>query len=122
MGDDVMVWERGNDGERVVVTHRAPYYFYVDDDAGEYTTIYGTRVSKIEFHTQVKFRTAIKKNREQGIRVWESDIEPRVRVLSSEYFERPVPNLHTTFFDIETDYKTEVVKGTKEVKIRKRNV
>lgn len=104
MGDDIMVWERGDDGERTVITHRAPYYFYVDDDAGEYTTIYGTRVSKISFPTQLRFRAAVKKNRDQGIRVWESDIEPRVRVLSSEYFERPVPNLHTTFFDIEVDY------------------
>ena len=44
VGDQVAVWERNEDGERVLNSYPAPYYFYVDDPEGEYRTIYGNRV------------------------------------------------------------------------------
>ena len=104
LNEEVIVWERDEHGERNVVHHRPPYYFYVDEEGGEHETIYGTRVGKLEFHTQQKFRQAVNRCKAENIKVWESDIEPRMRVLSREYFGKKAPKLHTTFLDIEVDY------------------
>lgn len=104
----VIVWERNDQDERVVKDNKAPYYFYIDDDAGEYTTIFGTPVSKVEFDSGAKFHAAKKEYAAKGIKTWESDIPPELRWLSNEYYNKPAPKLHVTFFDIEVDYDPEI--------------
>ena len=103
-GDDVIVWERDENGERIEQIYRAPFYFYIDDEDGDHETIFGTRVSKIESPTHEGHRRAIKSFQEKGIRLWESDIPPELRILSTHYHDVPAPKLHKTFYDIEINY------------------
>lgn len=104
VNDKVIVWERNEAGERIILQKEAPYYFYIDDPEGEFTTIYDTPVSKLTFKTGDEYRAARSKCTEDKIRMWESDIPPEQRVLSNCYYGVPEPKLHTTFFDIEVDY------------------
>lgn len=108
MDDKVIVWERNDAGERIVVEKEAPYYFYVDDPKGEFKTIYDTPVSKLTFKTGQEYRAAKTSFDQKRIRTWESDIPPELRVLSNNYYGVPEPKLHTTFFDIEVDYDPEI--------------
>lgn len=100
----VIVWERNDDGERIVREFAAPYYFYYDDPEGEYTTVYGTPVSKVSFTKNKEARDARAQYVRDGITTWESDITPEIRVLSNKYFGVPAPKLNVTFLDIEVDY------------------
>jgi DNA polymerase elongation subunit (family B) len=104
----VIVWERNEAGERVTRDFPAPYYFYYDDKNGQYTTIYNTKVSKVEFETGAAFYNAKKKFASQGITTWESDIPPEMRLLSNRYYGQPAPKLCVTFFDIEVDYDPQI--------------
>lgn len=106
-GDDVIVWERTDGGERVEQIYRAPFYFYIDDVEGKYNTIFETKVSKVELATNDQFRKAKARYEEKGIRMWESDIPPELRVLSNHYYELEAPKLHKTFYDIEVNYDLE---------------
>lgn len=106
--DQVIVWERDDSGQRIVRDYPAPYYFYYDDKDGEYTTIFDTPVSKREFTKQSKYRAARKEYESDGVRMWETDISPEIRVLSNHYYGLPAPKLHVTFFDIEVDYDPQI--------------
>jgi DNA polymerase elongation subunit (family B) len=104
----VRVWERTESGEREVVEYDAPYYFYVDDEQGEYKTIYDTPVRKIECGTDRKlFYQQRNEFRDKGIRTWETDLGPELRVLSKHYYDVPAPKLNSTLLDIENDYNLE---------------
>lgn len=104
----VIVWERTETGDRVVRDYPAPYYFYFDDPEGKYTTIYNTPVSKATFKTSRELNDAKKAFGQDGIRVWESDVPPDIRVLSNKYYGVTAPKLHVTFLDIEVDYDPDI--------------
>lgn len=104
----VYVWERTEDGERVVRDYPAPLYFYYDDEDGEYLTIYDTKVSKAEFDTAAEYYSAKKEFAARRIRTWESDIPPELRVLSNRYYGKTAPKLNITLLDIEVDYDPEM--------------
>ena len=99
--DKVMVWEREG-AERTVRAFDAPRYFYVPDDNGAYTSIYGDKLKKLVFDTPGELSAAIK----QFSNRFESDIPPLYKVLMDEYYDVPVPNVHFAFIDIEVDYKS----------------
>lgn len=104
----VLAWERDENGERHEREFKAPYYFYIDDPNGKYTTIFDTKVKKIDCgNNRGKFYTEKKKYQDRGIKTWESDISPELRVLSSEYYNVPAPKLNVTHLDIENDYSLE---------------
>lgn len=106
--DIVKVWERDDQGERSVKEYNAPYIFYIDDPKGKCTTIFDTKVKKIDCgRNRSLFYKKRNEYRDQGIRIWESDISPEIRVLSTEYYEQPAPKLNVTFIDIENDYSLE---------------
>lgn len=107
-GENVIVWERDDKGERLEQIYRAPYYFYVDDDDGEYETIFGTKVAKFECTSSFDYRKAKNVCEEKGLRAWESDIPPELRILSNNYYNIPAPKLHVTFYDIEVNYNPDV--------------
>lgn len=119
--DAVIVWERDKDGTRIEQVYDAPYYFYVDDPDGRYTTIYDTKVSKLVFKGGREFYGTRKNLHEEGeIRMWESDIPPTIRVLSNHYYGVPAPKINVTFLDIEVDYCPELVDYNEKVKIRRK--
>lgn len=106
--DRVIVWERTDTGERVVKDFKAPYYFYYDDEDGEYTTIFGTKVSKVEYTSGFKLSAGKKEFEARGVRTWESDIPAELRLLSNQYYGKPAPKLNITLLDIEVDYDPEM--------------
>jgi len=106
-GDDVIVWERDETGRHEVI-YRAPYYFYVKDHNGAYETIFGDRVSKVDFATARQYYETKKDYKEDDVELFESDISPEMRILSSKYYGKPAPKLHITFFDIEVNYDPEI--------------
>lgn len=106
--DQVIVWSRNNDGERETVVYPAPWYFYIEDAKGKYETIYGDRVSKLEFETGREYFQAKQELENKGKRLFESDIPAEQRVLSNAYYNVPAPKLHVTFYDIEVDYDPDV--------------
>ena len=106
--DVVVVWERDEDGVRIEQLYDAPYYFYVDDDKGKYQTIFGTRVRKVEYQTGREYYQARKDFDAKGVRMWESDISPELRILSNHYYGVPAPKLNVTLLDIEVDFDPDI--------------
>jgi DNA polymerase elongation subunit (family B) len=103
--DKVIVWEREpNGGRRIQKRYDAPYYFYVKDDAGTDKDIYGNSITKIDFDNYDDFNNAVKRRKEDGELLYESDIQADYKILSEKYFGKIPGKLNTTFFDIEVDY------------------
>jgi DNA polymerase elongation subunit (family B) len=108
-GNEVLVWERNGSDGRSYTTFDAPYYFYIDDVHGKFTTMYNTSVSKVSFNTSKEAYQAKQEYKSKNIRTWESDIGPDLRVLSNSYYGIEAPTLTITHLDIETAY--DKIKG-----------
>ena len=103
--DKILIWERPiQGGERTLRIIEPPRYFYVPDEAGEFTSITNVTLKKLTFETDDEFKEGIKRN---PVR-FESDIQPVARALMDLYCGVPPPALHYAFLDIETDYKSEL--------------
>ncbi len=101
--DHITIWERDENG-RHVVTAKSPFYFYIKDPNGKYKSMYGDKLSRLDFKSTKEFnfeRSKRKANREV---LFESDIPPEIKYLSEHYYDKPAPKLHITFHDIEVDY------------------
>ncbi|MEM2159626.1 MAG: 3'-5' exonuclease [Candidatus Nitrosotenuis sp.] len=103
----VLVWER-IDGKRVVKEYDIPYYFYYPDENGPYTSMYGDKLSKKTFNSEFLLtRKEWNKKCDQYIsaygKIFESDIDPVVKVLMNNYYGIPAPYLNVGIIDIETD-------------------
>lgn len=102
--NEVHVWERTPDGDKVLVKYPTPYYFYVPDKAGEYTSVYGKPLRREDFDSYESFDRKRKMYQQRGILLYESDIQPLLKVLCNNYADRPAPKLNYTLYDIEVDY------------------
>jgi len=111
--NDVLVWERKN-GKKEVVTYPAPYYFYTKSKTGEFKSIYGDTLERHDYTTAKQFNEARATMAGQGKELFESDIPPELKLLSSEYYNKPAPVLNITLFDIEVDYDKERGYSTME--------
>ena len=101
--DAVKVWERhGND--RVLVRHPSPYYFYVEDDEGEFKSLWNKPLKKLTFDSNDEFEEAKRHYKKR----YESDIKPLDKVLMNEYYGRELPAIHFTALDIEVDTNMDV--------------
>ena len=105
--NDVLVWERVN-GERKLVMHDAPYYFYTKAENGEFTSIFGDKLERHDFNTGKEFNAGRARMSSYGAELFESDIPIELKVLSERYYEAELPNLHVTLFDIEVDYDPKI--------------
>lgn len=101
--NDILVWERNN-GKREVINYRAPYYFYTKAKDGEFTSMYGDKLKRHDFATSKQFNLARAKYSGMGIELFESDIRPELKLLSEKYYNKPIPELNITFYDIEVNY------------------
>jgi len=107
-GAVVKVWERDENDNLITHDYNAEYYCYVPDERGEQSTIFPDRFSKAtryNFDNRYNLKKFVKDHLENhpDIPLFESDIPPDLRILSDFYYKQPVPNIHITFFDIETD-------------------
>lgn len=102
--DEVMIWERTKKG-RVLNRYPAPWYFYVQDEDGAFSDIYGNKLIRLDFSTYSEFTTARDMYRMRGEKIYESDISAESKVLSEHFYQKePVVDDHISFFDIEVDY------------------
>lgn len=106
LNSEVIVWERTVKGREVRIFH-TPYYFYVADKNGKYTSIYGDKLRKLEFKTKEEYKIAKADLKGKKVKLYESDVDPLSRVLSDNYYKKEPPNLYTCYFDIEVDYDKE---------------
>ena len=104
---DVLVWKREN-GKHVLATHDAPYYFYTKDEAGEYTSMFGDKLTRHDFNTGKEFNDGRARMSAFGQELYESDIPIELKLLSEKYYEATLPELHVTLFDIEVDYDPQI--------------
>lgn len=101
----VKVWERNENGERVCKKYDAPFYFYVEDEDGEFEDLYdGKKLSRLDYDSASDFFDARKKFEEKKLKLYESDIPPEYKILAEHYFNSEIGKLHVTFYDIEVDY------------------
>jgi DNA polymerase elongation subunit (family B) len=101
--DVVNVVERV-DGKRVYKTFPAKYILYYPDTKGKFTSIYGSKLSKVETSSRKTFNTE-KRNRAN---TFESDINTTIRCLSENYANSEIPKLNVLFFDIEVDFNRDL--------------
>jgi len=104
--DKIIVLERDQDGSLHRVRYNPPYYFYVKDEEGTYTSIFGDKLTRAEFDSRDQFEQA-KRMFPEGER-FESDFAPLKRVLMDYYYDRPSPLVHYAFIDIEVDYSQKI--------------
>ena len=105
--DVVRVWERVN-GERIVREFTSPYYFFTPHKDGTYKSMFGQTLMRHDFTYHYEYTQAKNDCESNNIQMFESDISPELKVLSEHYYNKPAPNLHVTFLDIEVDYKPEI--------------
>lgn len=95
----VLVWEKTESGNRIVVSHDPVYDFYVPSPEGTFSAVTGETLKKITCENKAEFDTLCIKYRTK----FESDINPQEKVMMS-YFDKPIPKLTIGFIDIEVDY------------------
>jgi len=101
---EVLVWERTKAG-RVTKRYPAPYYFYIQDDSGQYSDIHGNKLRRLDFSEYSKFKEAKERYQNFGEKTYESDISLDQKILSSHYYGKETSvDPHISFFDIEVDY------------------
>lgn len=102
--DEVMIWERTKKG-RVLNRYPAPWYFYVQDEDGAFSDIYGNKLIRLDFSTYSEFRSKRDQCRLSGITTYESDIPADSKILSEYYHNVDNTTVHhISFYDIEVDY------------------
>lgn len=110
-GDHVRVWER-QDGQRICRIFPAPAEFYIPDPNGNYVSMFGDRLQKLQFNSIKKMRSVKRQLQDDGVKLFESDISPAIKVLSQHYFNVEGGKINTTFLDIENDYDPAVGYAT----------
>jgi DNA polymerase elongation subunit (family B) len=102
----VLVWERLANGSRVKKEYDQPFYFYQEDRLGDFETITGKRVKRVDCTDEQSFEQAVMCV--PAHKRFESDFDPLERVLMDNYSKAKPPTLHIGFIDIEVDYKSEL--------------
>lgn len=100
--NQVLVVERSQDGNRILTSYPTKYVVYWPSEKGNYTSIHGTKLTKFQTTKENEFRkelALLPKNK-----LHENDINPIFRCLYDNYKNKPSPNLHVGFFDIEVDF------------------
>lgn len=101
--EQVIVWERSEHG-RSLVRYDCPYYFYIEDENGQFDSLDGKKLTRLDFDNQNEFESTAQKHRNR----YESDISPLDKILMEKYYNIEAPKLNYAFIDIETDYKQEL--------------
>ena len=90
------------DGKRVYHDYPANYIFYYPHEHGQFRTLWGEPCKRVSTRSSKEFRKEM--SAFKGKTLYESDINPIFRCLAENYQGQDAPELHTAFFDIETDF------------------
>ena len=103
--DRILIAER-IDGKRILREELPKYEFYYEHPQGTHRSIFNHCVRKFQTHDTKKFHWEIKKRRDEGLKLFETDINPVFRYLAHYYKGADAPVLNVGFFDIEVDFDT----------------
>ncbi len=73
------------------------------DKTETYTSMYGDTLYKITYNNGKEWKRFLGK-KPVSLELWESDVPPELKVLSTNYYQSPDPKINITFYDIEVDY------------------
>ena len=100
----VYVSERDTNGDLHIKTHLPPYMFYYKSEGGKYTSIYDDPLEAKRYTNRRAFNGALKKYRDAGHTIFESDVNPVFRLLEERYpNNQELPDVHIGIIDIEVD-------------------
>jgi DNA polymerase elongation subunit (family B) len=101
-------WEYDENGVKQYYKQQAPLYFYMEHENGEYTSIYGDKVRKVEFNSIKKFNDTRQMFKDAGRKLFESDISPVNRFILDNWLGQDIkiPPLDILFIDIEVHSET----------------
>lgn len=99
--DILQVAERIN-GKRIYREIPLVYEFFSEDARGTTPSITGVMTRKHTFSSSKAMKDAMAGM--SGITLFESDVNPLFKTLAANYRGEASPELHTCFFDIETDF------------------
>ena len=101
----IQVVERDSQGQRVYREYRPDYTFYFPSKSGKFR---GPRNEPLERFVPKNRAEFQRERRIHGDKtLYESDINPVFKCLSTNYIGQDAPRLHTVFLDIETDFDRE---------------
>lgn len=105
-GSQIVYWMRDKDGKLEQSTEPAPFYCYRADPDGDLKTIFGHKVSKVEFQSKMEYRNFV----ESHNLIFESDISPVHKFLSDNFYHLEGP-VNKGYFDIEVDFDLSQNRG-----------
>jgi len=100
--DVIHAVERDSGGNRCYKQYYPNYTFYYEDPRGKYRSVYGDALSRFSTRKRGEFQKELRVHSNK--KTFESDVNVIFRCLAENYLEAESPNLHTCFFDIETDF------------------
>jgi len=103
IGNVIKVSERDENGVRHIKSHQPPYIFYYQDDNGKYDSINGDKLHRKRYTDRKAFYGDLKRHKNQGKLIFESDIDPVNRMLEERYQMDDGPKLNISILDIEVD-------------------
>jgi DNA polymerase elongation subunit (family B) len=101
----ILVSERDQKGNRLLVQHPTKYVVYWPSERGKFTSIHGTKLDRYQTTKLKEFQKELSLLPKDKLH--ESDMNPIFRCLYDNYKDAPVPNLHVGFLDIEVDFDPE---------------
>lgn len=99
--DTIRVAERIN-GKRLMRDLKPVYEFYATDARGTIPSVTGKMTTRYTFDSNKAMKEG--KKMLASTETFESDVNVLVKTLSKNYKNEQAPDLHTAFFDIETDF------------------
>ena len=102
--DDVIKISERVNGRRKIISSPASHVFYHENGNGSFKTIFGDRCKRFGSPDIKKFRYELKKTRDSGTKIFESDINPVFRYLADKYPKVELPKLNICLFDIEAGF------------------
>jgi DNA polymerase elongation subunit (family B) len=99
----VHIWEYDDAGIKQHIEETAPLYFFMKGE-GEYTSIFGDQLKKVEFDSHQKMRETREMFKASGRQLFESDVETTNRIVLDRYSKteiKNIPKYDTFFLDIE---------------------
>lgn len=106
-GDTVFTWCRDANHQLRRIDYPAPYECYQYHPHGELRSIFGDPVRKSTFPS----REALREHAARHDKIFESDIAPLYKSLSTNFHGMDTQPVHVGYFDIETDYDLAEGKG-----------
>lgn len=96
-------WFYDENGKKKYEKVPAPLYFYTQNSEGEYKSITGQPLKKVEFDTYAKWRDAKEMFKSAGQELFEASVDPENRFILDTYSHREIkkPKLDVHFIDIE---------------------